>query len=330
MFDSIYSLYLLLCCYKSRKYIDIDDSYRDINNYNFSQQVDRVRAVMILRSFTTIIVPFVTSMILLNQCGSYWSIFWNKCDKNEQSENFRKQLYSHDTDNDIFTVISPMDVCRQNNFFDDYDDDGYNYNYNHDYNYNGDGDLSMTRINKCQREFYDSWTPIIVSKLLCLTFHPFYLWIIAKYRSHPKIINIKNKQRSSEFLQSFIVRQIEELGIWTVDAEYAVLVTKLELSILFMTISPHVVVVCGLTLFVNKVVFRKLTNEYNYHITQWHFEKFPIGFLFISLIVQQSMITLFCWNEFEHDYVKYFMLTVFVVVDVAFIVCGHLKRFYRT
>lgn len=203
---------------------------------------------------------------------------------------------------DLGVILEPSDVC-ENQF----------------------NVLDLNSVNKCQRKLFDWWTPIIVTKLIMITFHAFYLWVKAKCRTHPRIIGMKSKNQLVSKLIKKVKRNVDK---WTVDGEYSVLVTKLELSIMFMTISPYVMIVCALSLLINRISFRILTNRYNYHITNWHYQKFPFAFIFISLCFQQFMLMMFWWNifdTFDAFIAKVLLFVAFVCMDLAFCVFAWMR-----
>eukprot|EP01084_Bolivina_argentea_P049919 91787_1 len=46
----------------------------------------RNKLIMILRTFTTIIIPILFSMLLLNDCGALWVKMWRPCIRNKNDE----------------------------------------------------------------------------------------------------------------------------------------------------------------------------------------------------------------------------------------------------
>ena len=113
----------------------------------------------------------------------------------------------------------------------------------------------------------------------------------------------------------------KRVNCWKVDSEFALLATKLELAIMFMTISPYITIMCSFSLLVNKIIFLKLTNKYNYSITDWHYNKFPVDFLFVSLCFQQLVLSSFFYTNFN-DWVFFIMVTCFILMDMIYIMLG--------
>ena len=121
---------------------------------------------------------------------------------------------------------------------------------------------------------------------------------------------------SNNVMKRMIAKEIET---WTVDNEYALMSTKFEFSIMFMTISPYILILSSLSLLVNKIIFRILTNKYDYKIQKWHHKKFPILFFFCALLFQQFLISLFFFNVFGHVSVAAIMVTIFGLSDITFV-----------
>lgn len=74
LFDS-FNLVRTRCCYiKSEKKGDNSKALK----------TNRIRAVMVLRSLSTIVIPLAVSMVFVNGCGSYWLWLWNKCNDDKK------------------------------------------------------------------------------------------------------------------------------------------------------------------------------------------------------------------------------------------------------
>ena len=266
--------------------ININIDTKCNNNINISFKIDvtnhRTSIIMLLRTFSTITIPFGISFLILNECGSYWSKFWKKCVDDENSFSVSENVSTY-YNGITATVLEHNDVCGRNDLTD------INVLYN------------------CQRHILDWWVPVVTLKVILLTVYPFYLLFKAKYRD--KINKCK------KWLCGCAPRDTH----LCLDAEYGVLATKLEISIIFMTISPYILIICCVGILTTMYGFKKLTNEYGYKIIHWNSKKFPVYFLFISLCFEQFLIVFFCFNAFRANQSVIFMCVLFGLFDVAFI-----------
>ena len=83
-----------------------------------------------------------------------------------------------------------------------------------------------------------------------------------------------------------------------VDSEYTMILTKLEIFILFCMISPFITFIISIAILSNMFAYKQMlyTFKYNLHNTE---SAVAIPVLFISILVQQIFIIVFISNEFD-------------------------------
>ena len=144
-------------------------------------------ALFILRSFNTFVIPFITSILFLNQCGNYWSVFWNTCIQDKNSFNnsetwgYHEFIFSSLQITFTYSVTTHDSVCNSNI-----------------------SDWSLTtivsklmniKLNKCLTQYFDFWIPILVGKFLLVAVNPIMQYVGAKYKW--KNININWQRKHS-------------------------------------------------------------------------------------------------------------------------------------
>ena len=144
------------------------DSIYDLKCCNLNL-LHRSWTVCVLRSCSTIIIPLAISVIILDSCGSNWTKLWNECNDKNSFNDYYTIYWTSVIDDQSINVLTHNDVCGTKDLF------------------------NIDAIEKCQRQLFDWWTPIIVCKLLMVVLHPFYIWFKAWYRLNPNpfCVNIK-------------------------------------------------------------------------------------------------------------------------------------------
>ena len=161
--DSIIDLYLN-CKKKTKVQKQCDDE--SLSNI-------RCAVLFILRSLNTFVIPFMASILFLNQCGNYWSIFWNTCiqDKNSfnNSETWSDYGFNVDSLQMTFTysVTTHDSICNSNVS---------------DWSFSTIvSKLMNIKLNKCLTQYFDFWIPILIGKFLLVGINPIMLYLRAKY-----------------------------------------------------------------------------------------------------------------------------------------------------
>eukprot|EP01083_Nonionella_stella_P106336 306667_1 len=152
---------------------------------------------MILRMLTSIIIPFVFSVIVLDACASQWTQLWKPCIDDPQQFDIADQVhissYMFGSHRVIFPpisidVLSSTQICKS---------------------------LSLTEIdfNKCLRSFLFSWSHVLVVKMITMVFMPIlilYKRKIMPYLKHKCKRHVAHKKNTNE-----------------IDREYAMITVKL-------------------------------------------------------------------------------------------------------
>ena len=262
--------------------IDIDDND---DNYNSNHDSDpaqyRAIIVLTLRSFSTIIIPLISSLIFLSQCGNGWALFWNPCQDNITFSQF---TLGYGDSEKIINVGNHKSICGLNNEL-----------FN-----------SVHSINKCFRSFFDVWIPIVCAKLMLMIINP---WIIIVYKQLKIDVYVKNrllicwnsidKKICTCCCFCKCNNKIAKRGkIIKVDSEYTMILTKLEIFILFCMISPFITFIISIAILSNMFAYKRMlyTFKYNLHNTK---SAVAIPVLFISILFQQIFIIVFISNEFD-------------------------------
>eukprot|EP01084_Bolivina_argentea_P101658 182229_1 len=120
---------------------------------------------MITRTLTTMIVPVIVSVFLLNECGNYWTKLWRPCADDKQSFNIEYLLFPssiwvnytsapNTTTQDYvgfertkLQILSDASVCSANNI----------------------------KWNKCIRLFLYYWCNLLMIKMIIMICMPIFI-----------------------------------------------------------------------------------------------------------------------------------------------------------
>eukprot|EP01084_Bolivina_argentea_P088445 159681_1 len=108
----------------------------------------RSSSIILLRTFTSIIIPLIMNLIVSNECGGYWSHYWIKC--NADRDDLNKSIYVYDSLTYItkeIVLLSSDEICK--------------INY-----------ASIARP-KCFRDFNNVWSKILIQKMIITIIMPF-------------------------------------------------------------------------------------------------------------------------------------------------------------
>eukprot|EP01084_Bolivina_argentea_P134921 237837_1 len=111
----------------------------------------RTIVIFLLRTLSTIIIPIISSIVLLNDCGHGWVKFWSQCygDSNSKFNVFvAVNIFGFIQDPNL-ELIKSSEIC---------------------------GFHSIDWSN-CLRRFFYSWTHVIILKMLLMVFMPFFVTI---------------------------------------------------------------------------------------------------------------------------------------------------------
>ena len=101
-----------------------------------------------------------------------------------------------------------------------------------------------------------------------------------------------------------------------IDSQYGMIITKLEMCILFGVFSPYLLFIAGMAIVSNYLCYHIIAKQLKWRIT---YSKYPvpIRLLVLSVVFEQCFIIAFCWNLFHKGVLGFFSVS-FVVCDVVF------------
>ena len=110
--------------------------------------------ILFLRTMSTLIIPFVSAVLLLDECGNNWTYFWNDCYHNTEQFDISYHIYYLGKD---IQVMSSSEICSPTSF----------------------GSIPW---NKCLRSFTAMWSTVITQKLCIMMVMPFIMVHIKKLK----------------------------------------------------------------------------------------------------------------------------------------------------
>lgn len=288
----------------------------------------RLITVYILRSLVSFIIPLIFSFLFLNDCGRYWTQLWNPCIDDEDSFDYDSTIYFSGTTYysatvyvaDTTSLVSHDDICSVQT-------------------------LANINISKCLRQFFDIWIPIIALKFMIIIVNPLFMLFIKANNIDIKFKKFfsmstcykycckccksgckccSNSDSDNDSNNSNNDRKVE------IDSEYAMIVTKIELSILFGFVCPALFYLCGLSIISNVIVYQLMYYKYKFKINHIDNYQFPVFILVTPILVAQIVMSVFIWNIFENLIAfAYIWICLIVVIDICFTVFGFYSQFWQ-
>eukprot|EP01083_Nonionella_stella_P204751 746200_1 len=269
-----------------------------------NRQTHRSFIIFVLRTWSAIILPFIFSIILLNDCGGGWTKLWDKCygeARNDLSMSFG-MIISNSLGGENIAKIDIM-ISNADNIC------GFNW--------------KSMNLNRCLRQFFYVWTSVIIQKVLIMIFMPF-LVVIYKRMKHellPKIFDrycaccVKPKY-GSRFRLS-----LNDPAI-SVDIEYAMIATKIETMILFSFITPIVVPITVMSIFSNAYVYNYLIKKKKWQVSpyQTSLVNIPLKMAFIGVVIAEILLVLFSFDAFNNSFITFTLIVILVAINVYVIV----------
>ena len=284
----------------------VDGCYKCIyltRNYLSTIYITKYRPLIILflRSVSMIIVPIISSIFLMQNCGNYWVKFWNVCNliKHDQFNATFSYLFSSSTDatealKEI--LVDSSEICNPTS-------------------------LNDIQWDKCIRTFSSQWSLIVTKKLSIMVLLPF-LVIAKKFVSFKlqkcvenfwcnstKKLRSKNQNNNNE---SFVGLKI--------DLEYANLLTMLETMIVWCPISPLIAPLTLLSIYSNYFAYHHAIDSYHWSVYPFDNDvRLPIYVLCISIIFSQTYVCLFMLFCFQHAYTGWVFAIVMFSINFVFV-----------
>eukprot|EP01083_Nonionella_stella_P047790 127928_1 len=256
------------------------DSWNILIYNEYTPKTRRGKVVLILRSVCGIVIPMISSFILLNNCGRYWVKFWNPCIEKELAE----ELFTSKADTSIYggnnDLLHADSVCKP---------------------LTSAGDFNLA---KCLRQYFNKWIIILIEKLFVCLILPMPIigvkWLKFKWR----------KWTNPQY--TFIYPRV--------DSEYFMVLTKVEIMIIWSLIAPAIVPITLVAIQANRFFYGAVIKN-----CQWKLANrapAPVKFLCFSIIIQQILIILFAnvaFNHAPHIY-SYVLIASFIVIDAVYVI----------
>eukprot|EP01084_Bolivina_argentea_P180416 311711_1 len=131
----------------------------------------RSKIIMILRTLSSIIIPILSSIVLLNDCGSLWSQLWIPC-LNNNNENafdiavpvssipYTQYFGTEQTDYTYLHFDSlPLQILSEKEVCDTISID----------------DFTQRTMNRCIRSFLFEWCNVLMIKMIIMCFMPVFI-----------------------------------------------------------------------------------------------------------------------------------------------------------
>eukprot|EP01084_Bolivina_argentea_P259669 438219_1 len=180
-----YSIYLVVAINTAIITPRFIDSMFKLFSLPFKCELNINQMVMISRTITTIIIPLISSFVLLNNCGNSWKYLWNPCLNNVES----------------FEISHPL-VPSSTPFNYTFCSNGIYNKWCHGTNTFGFSPMELKILtheqvcspfsdvnwNKCLRSFLFKWCNVLMLKMIIMFFMPVFIMI-------SKIIKTKCKNR---------------------------------------------------------------------------------------------------------------------------------------
>eukprot|EP01084_Bolivina_argentea_P306059 528799_1 len=253
---------------------------------NFVKQ-SRSIIVFSLRTLTAIIIPIIASIILLNDCGNGWTYFWSECvyKKDKFEIDYVIGIYNYAT-NPFLRLADASTICG----------------------------MQPIIWSKCIRQFFRSWTNVIVLKLLLMVIMPF---IVTTYKLVRKLCLSKiysdRCYKRSNYIESYRIKM---------DVEYMMICSKIEVMLIFSFMTPFIIPITLLSIYVNLTVYHYLVvfKKADIFPFEQEFVFIPINMLIFGIIVSQIFIVVFTWISIGNTWINCYLLLSLFVVDVYFVI----------
>eukprot|EP01084_Bolivina_argentea_P135679 239049_1 len=250
----------------------------------------RHQVLLLLRTLNTLIIPIITSIIVLNDCGRYWTAYWTPCNSNTES-NFDLSIHIKESDAIIpvlnVQLLEENDVCSRSNA------------------------LSID-WNKCIRSFFYRWTYVIMTKFIILIFMPVFVIVWKLFKN--KLTNWYYERR----------KQLDKCKSNTinVDMEYMMLISNFESVLAFSIITPLILPITFIAVESNIYFYEYMINKLKWRLTFYRniYVSFPIRLLIIGLLFEQLLISSFIIFCFNNLYLSYSVIICFGLMDTCFII----------
>eukprot|EP01083_Nonionella_stella_P030072 82561_1 len=279
-----------------------DTTYQFVYGSYSSRYISHYRAqiVLLIRTFSISILPFILSIFLLNDCMGLWTVFWERC-LPENRHQFNVEINSQfgnpvlQTDSDIFyinhlSLLSEKDVCSL---------------------------TENVKWDKCLRSFSSQWSLVIVSKLLTTCCLPFLVFLYKRYVERKLYVVLSKCCCVNKISHHFEGKSIAQINI---DMEYVMILTKLETMIIYSMIVPFSIPLTLLSIKINLFVYHLMIEKEKFVIKPFNADiVFPIHLLSIAIVLEQCLICCFAKMAFGSNSCFYALVISLICIDSVFI-----------
>eukprot|EP01084_Bolivina_argentea_P236507 397648_1 len=255
----------------------------------------RAYVIFVLRTWSSIIIPFIFSIILLNDCGKGWTRMWDRCYGDDRDALSVAIPLSRSYDQMSITLSAVDDLCN--------------------------GNLRSMQLGNCLRQFFYVWTSVIIQKVLIMIFMPFIVmsYKIIKYELLPKIFD-RCCECCNKYKYGSKFRLCLNNPTISIDMEYAMIATKIETMILFSFITPFVVPITIFSIYSNSYVYHYLIKKKKWNVLPYKPSLIiiPLKMALIGVFIAEILLILFSFNTLDNVAASASLVTILMVINILF------------
>eukprot|EP01084_Bolivina_argentea_P151415 264273_1 len=239
----------------------------------------RSKIILLLRTMNIILIPMISAIFLLNDCGNYWTKLWNPCRVNGNDFNIDTTYATNQIDSFEAHVLTQNDVCNPKG-------------------------INEIQFDKCIRSFFYQWSYVVMVKVIIMIFMPMFVilsrWI--RRRTLGKCIkkwSINKTAIDSEYCM--IVTNLETVIIFS-------FICPLIVPVTFIAIQSNKYFY---NIMINKLEWPlKSYSDY---------KSFPVQFLVIGIFIEQFLSFVFFHQAIHKDVITYLLLSFLIIIDMVFV-----------
>eukprot|EP01083_Nonionella_stella_P003978 11447_1 len=261
----------------------------------------RPKIIFHLRSFTAVVLPCVLSLWLLHDCGRGWTTFWRKC-LHEQSEL------------DISTTI-PLEIPLNNGVSSTSVMEFMTINLLKSDDICGTFLPGNINLNKCLRQFSSTWITILIQKVILMHFMPI---LVIGF----KLLRWRIRK------MFFKTEDIGEKTVLEIDKEYAMILSKLEIMIVYSWIFPLLIPLTITSITFNIWCYEFIVSERSKALfgVEWILKpnrqtldfSLSINLLWMSVLIAQVSMAIFAAVIFYSTIFHFCMPAIWIIMDFIF------------
>eukprot|EP01083_Nonionella_stella_P206946 752251_1 len=259
----------------------------------------RPRIIFHLRSFTAVTLPCILSFWLLHDCGRGWTTFWSKCGMEHSELNIKTTIAlqierSNGITGDNRTHAIAINLLKSDDICSAFAFGNINWN-------------------KCLRQFSATWITILIQKVIIMHFMPIVVvgFKLLRWRVGKRLTMMKEK----------VVIEI--------DKEYAMILSKLEIMILYSWIFPLLIPLTITSISFNICFYEFIISERGKSLcgVEWILKphrKIPdfslnVNLLWMSVLFAQLLMTVFASFILYSQIFCFCLANIWIIMDSIFI-----------